>query len=228
MGVFSIVVVLFGLVCLGWTVLLGIGIYRKRRQLRGGKVCIILGSIWAVPGLGLAGLFAYGLFMAFSYKPAEVVAFDPATYAGETGSISVNYDGAVRLEAVTQDEGVHYRMTGDAGDIIAPLGTLVPYNLELRSEGDGGVWTASSYLSHADKPILVTVDNPVPFETGIPMTATVVVNQKASRQVVLTFSLKGRNGEDFSIRSPKRRQVPRFEICDKRGEIVLSGAFSYG
>lgn len=228
MGIVAVVTVLFGLVCLGWTVLLGIGIYRKRRQLRGGKVCIILGSIWAVPGLGLAGLSAYTIFMVFSYKPPEVLAFDPATYAGETGSISVNYDGSVGLEAVAQDEGVHYRMTGDAGDIIAPLGTLVPYKLELRSEGDGGVWTASSYLSHTDQPILVTVDNPVAFQTGLPMTATVVVKQKASRQVALKFSLKGRNGEDFSIRSPKRRQVPRFEICDKRGEIVLSGAFSYG
>ncbi len=48
--------------------------------------------------------------MVSSYKPAEVVAFDPTTYSGETGSISVNYDGAVGLEAVSQDVGVHSLM----------------------------------------------------------------------------------------------------------------------
>ena len=228
MGIYLYILVLFGLACLGWMVLLGIGIYRKRRQLRGGMVCIILGSIWAVPGLGMAGLFGFGMYMAFSYEPPEVLAFDPAAYTGETGRITVDYEGSVMLEASAPNKDVRYRLTGDVGGIQAPVGDLLPYNLELRSAGEGGTWTASSRLGRNNKPLRVTAGDPVSLETGLPMTASVTVKQKASRQVALDFKLQGKNGENYSIRGPKRSQIPRFELRNQRGDIVLSGAFSYG
>jgi hypothetical protein len=221
-------IILFGVLCLGWTVLLGFGIYRKRRGLAGGLVMIILGSIWAVPGIGIAGLAAFAIYQFSQWEPTETKSLDMATYEGETGTIALSYEGPATLTFNTTNAGEQVRLTGDNGGIIAPTGELKPYYFEGTRDGKGGTWTVSTYLGRRKTPLMVTPDEPVPLEVGPPLTASINTKLKANRQVSLDFTLRGGGTEQYSVRSPKGRPTPRFEIRDQRGEIVLSGKFSYG
>jgi len=75
---------------------------------------------------------------------------------------------------------------------------------------------------------VVAADQSPTLEVGPPLTAKIVAKARANRQVTLDFKLQGGGTEQYSVRGPKRRPAPRFEIRDQRGEIALSGAFSYG
>lgn len=57
-----LILALLGGFCLGWTVLLGFGIYRMRRKLAGGLVMTILGAIWALPAIALAALVGLAFY----------------------------------------------------------------------------------------------------------------------------------------------------------------------
>ncbi len=219
--------VLFGIVCLGWTVLLGFGIYRKRRNLAGGLVMIILGSIWAVPGIGIAGLAAIAIYQYSTWEFTEPKTFDAASHEGATGTITLDYAGPVTLE-VSDTNNTHLRLAGDNGVITAPAGELKPSYFECKQEGEGGTWTISARLRHKTS-LAVTPDAPTPLDdVAPPLTARIKARQKANGRISLDFKLEGKGNTQYTLRGPKGRPPPRFEIRDQRGEIVLKGAFSYG
>ena len=226
MGILFIIV--FGVVCLGWTILLGIGIFRKRRGLAGGMVCIILGSIWAVPGIGLSALTAFAIYQFSTYEAVETKSLDMATYEGETGTIALSYKGPATVTFNTTNANEQVKLSSDNGELIAPAGKLKPYYFEGSREGKGGKWKVTTYLGRRKSSLEVTTDQSPTLEVGPPLTAKIIAKAKANRQITLDFKLQGAGAEQYSIRSPKRRPTPRFEIRDQRGDIVLSGAFSYG
>ncbi len=229
MSIVSILfLILFAIICLGWTVLLGCGIYRKRRELAGGLVMIILGCIWAVPGIGIAGLAAFAIYQFSTWEPMEIAEFDPASYEGETGTITLDYDGPVTLQ-VTGTNNIYLRLAGDNGAIVAPVGKLTPSSFECKKEGKGGTWVASTWLGRRKARLTVTPDTPAHLDSvGPPFAASIKTRQKANGEISLDFKLQGKGKEQYTIRGPKRRLAPRFEIRDQRDEIALSGAFSYG
>jgi hypothetical protein len=223
------ILLLFALFSLGWIVLLVIGIVRRRRQLPGGLVMIILGGLWGVPAIGVIALASFAFYQVSAYEPITVKPFDAATYAGETGTIMLNYAGDATLQVGTTNANEHLALSGSGGVITAPAGVLSPSRFEGKREGRGGTWEVSAYLGRGNsKTITVASDMPVAFEAGPPLSASIKVKQKANRQVSLDFELKGRDAQRYTITGPKRQQTPRFEIRDGQGEIVLSGAFAYG
>ena len=221
--------ILFGVICLGWTVLLGFGIYRKRRGLAGGLVMIILGSIWAVPGIGIAGLAAFAIFQFSRWEPTETKSLDMATYEGETGTIALSYTGPATLTFRTTNANEQIKLVSNEGTVVAPVGELKPYYFEGRRKGKKGDWTISAHLGRRKDPVMVTAAESTTVEVGPPLTARIIAKPKANRHVALDFKLRGGGTEQYSIRGPRgQRPPPRFEIRDPRGEIVLSGKFSYG
>ena len=229
MTVFAILfLIVFGIVCLGCTVLLGAGIYRKRRNLAGGLVMIILGCVWAVPGLFISGLAAFAWFQFANWEPVETTMLDMATYEGETGTVALSYKGPATVTFNTTNANEQVRLTSDNGEFVAPVGKLKPYYFEGKREGKGGTWKVTTYLGRRKDTLVVAAGESPTLEVGPPLTAKIIAKTRANRQVTLDFKLQGGGTEQYSVRGPKRRPTPRFEIRDQRGEIALSGAFSYG
>ena len=192
-------------------------------------VLIILGGIWAVPGISIAGLVIFAICQFASHEPIQTQTFDAAELEGDSGIIRLAFAGDATLEVSTTNENGRLALNGSNGVIAAPLGELTPYRFVGRQAGDDGSWMVSAYLGDRHgKALLVTPDEPVVFEVGPPLTAQISIKQKADRQISLDFYLKGSGAERYTIRGPKRRETPRFEVRDEAGEIVLSGAFAYG
>ncbi len=223
-------VVMFGAACFGWIALLIVGIYRKRKQLAGSNIFIILGSIWAIPGIGFAALIGLMLYHISIYEPAKIIVFDPATYEGETGTIAINYQNAVTLECYTTNNMINYQLTGSNGMITAPAGYLALHRFETEKEDLQGSWSLSARFWNREKiPIIIMPNQSVSLQAGPPLTAKIKVIPKANKNVSLNFQLRGSYDSDYSIVGPKHcQEIPHFEIRDKRGDIVLSGKFSYG
>lgn len=223
-------ILIFGVVCLGWIAFLIVGIYRKKRKLSGSTVFIVLGSIWAVPGIAISALAIFAFYQFSQYEPAETVVFNPETYAGQTGTIALSYTDKATVEFYTTNTMINYQMTSSNGLITAPTGKLALHQFEAEKDDAQGTWSISAYFwDREDFAVNVSPDHMTSLNIGPPLTAKIIAKPKADRNVSLNFQLKGADRTDYSINNPnKRREIPHFEIKDKRGEIVLSGKFSYG
>jgi len=221
-----LVLALLGVFCLGWPVLLGFGIYRIRRKLAGGLLMTVLGGVWALPALALTALVGLAVYSYTTWETTEVVPFDAASYAGETGTIRIPFTGDVRLTVNRTNE--QFELCGSDGLVVAPAGEMKPSRFEGRLQHEGEEWTTSAWLGRRNTTLTVSPEEGAELDVGPPFTATIHSKLRGDRQVALDFRLRGSGPEIYTIRGPKGRLPPRFELRDQQGQVVLSGKFAYG
>ena len=154
----------------------------------------------------------------------EFGAFNPATYKGPVGTISVPDDGctySIDLMAIRTNRLVIIETKRGAAK--APTGKyrVLRYTVVSRKNSRiiGQVY---GHLKSAE--ITVTANSTTKLKLGGPYTASVSV-EKYDNEVYLNFTTTDCAGNECNISGPK---TPRFQIVSKSGEVLQEGAFEYG
>jgi hypothetical protein len=211
------------LALIGWVAPLVIGIIKLRRR-SGGIALTIIGGIWAVGALGLAalGVFAYRQFSA----AMRVEAFNPASYHGAMGTITLPYKGESSLVGIMQGSPTRMRLVVREGVAQAPVGAYSALSYEAAArDANGRRWTARCDVGMTrESALIVGTAAPVELDVGPPFTAAVTVAERSGK-VDLGFNTSGRGGYSYTIMSS---EPPRFEVVDGSGKVLWQGRFEYG
>jgi hypothetical protein len=218
-----VVIALVTALLIGWLVPLIIGIVKLRRR-TGGIALTIIGVIWALGASGFA-VVGYRQFGA----ALRVADFDPSTYHGQTGTVTLPYQGESSLIVTNNDLRTRLRLHVRGGVAQAPVGRyqLQSYFMSMKDKA-GATWTAN-HFSSASQALVVTAASPVHLNFGPPFTARVDVSEGPAERTMLQLGITGRGGESCIITSDKRPVAPpHFEILDHTGQVVWHGSFEYG
>lgn len=233
----------------GWVVPLAIGIVKLRRR-SGGVALPTIGVVWALGAIGLAAVGYVG-FTPFSAAPERgdssgrspvgyvgitrsgaalrAEDFDPATFKGQTGTVTLPYQCESSL--IVTDTNTHKRLRLHVRDGVAqaPVGDYKVSSYDMSMKGKGGVtWTASHYAS-SPQALEISAASPAHLNLGPPFTAQVEVNESPGEGTMLQLSVTGRAGESYAIVSRQwRAKPPRFQVLDRLGQVVSQGQFEYG
>jgi len=221
-----LVIALATALLIGWLVPLIIGIVKLRRR-TGGIALTIIGVMWA---LGASGLAAVG-YVAYRQLGAalRVADFDPATYHGQTGTVTLPYQGESSLIVRAKPAGAKLGLRVRDGVAQAPVGRyeLQTYSMSMKDKA-GVAWTASHFPSTSQE-LEVTTASPVRLNLGPPFTARVDVSAGPGGKTMLQLGISGRAGGAYTIMSGQGRAAPpRFEVLDGSGQVVWQGSFEYG
>jgi len=191
---------------------------------------MLKGKAWALSGLlmGLVpllligGLISYGFVMAASASRAYAAkSFEPAQYKGETGSIVLPYKGESAMTLYGKGESIRLR-TAD-GTFKAPAGGYTVSSYEVSSQDENNVkWTAST--SPRSTSIVVKNGASAQLEIGPPFTASIDVKNRGDNQVSMTFNLKDKLGNSYTIAN----SAPSFQVMSQSGDILWQGKFQFG
>ena len=175
-------------------------------------------------GYGIASdtLIIYGIYMASSQvKSSAVKPFDPTEYKGATGTIILPYKGESALTLRGEKENI--RLTTADGTFKAPTGDYAVNSYEASSKDEKNVkWTASTYLYKTK--ISVKGGSSEELEIGPPFTASIDVKNRSDSQVSMTFNLKDKEGNSYSIYNSE----PSFQVISQSGDAFWSGKFKFG
>lgn len=227
-----VVVVLAAFLLLGWLLPLVLGIVRIRRKGAGGVVLTVIGGVWGLVVLGVVGLAVYEVHEYSRVSDSgKVVDFDPAQYQGQTGSIVLSHKGESTLEIGGRDGGGRMRLSTSNGVLSAPVGTYNLFSYEaVGKDESGATWVASGSLSSRGRePISVKANSTQTLELGPPFKASVTVKSTGRGSATLDMSLKGCDGNQYTIsKKGGRGEPPSFQVLSKTGEVLWQGRFEYG
>ena len=218
-----------GVFVLGWLVPLIMGIVRLRRK-SGGVVLTIVGGVWGVMALGMAGLSAYAYFGVYQkISPTRnAVAFDAAKYNSPTGKIILPFKGKATLVVSTLDRKKKLRLSGSNGELVAPVGFLKIESLKVTAKDSKNVqWTIDfPYWSGRQREVYVQADGKTPLD----LTLTACISAEHAAPDVASFRLCALDcsGESYSIQAPRHESAPGFEVLSRAGEVLWKGKFQAG
>ncbi len=150
--------------------------------------------------------------------------FNPKTYKGKMGKITVQYSGESSLNVRDVKTRNVLVLSTKNGVFQAPVGT---YEL-LSYFGKSGAWYfyCSSPLG-GGKRITTKPNGNQKLNLGPPFTASVDVRPLNNNQVSMDFNLKSQNGDVYIMRKDAG-DPPGFQVLDSNKKVIWSGSFRYG
>jgi len=218
------------MVLLIWLVPLVIGVRVYSRNRVGAMILILFSSAWVIACLaaGGGGYFFYHNII----KATMPVDFDPATYEGEMGLLTITppVSGKLTLCAGGKDE--HNRMTAETieGGNLVPVGSYHTVRLKVeQDDSEGNTWTADYSLnSQIPNGIAVTQDTPAMLPAGPPFTGVLDISQRPDKKLSIALQITDMYGNQTTLNPPNRRSnTPSFEALQD-GQVVWSGKMEYG
>ena len=180
-------------------------------------------------------VLALGLSANLGQVAAQgLVKFNPETYKGKAGKITVPYRGESMLYEIKFNKRKNPTLTR----FVTKNGTFtVParkhefkdYYAIVRSGGRLR-WSALSSLYYGKlSKVTVKPGGSVAMNVGPPCAASIKVEQPDRKHVYMSLDLVGRGGEDVQIqRHDAAIKKPGFQVLSSKGKVLTQGSFEYG
>ena len=164
-----------------------------------------------------------------SVLAASVKTFNPKTYKGKMGRISLTYAGECRLGLKDRRNGKIMMYSSRNGVVQAPVGSYKALRYEAVARDGDGKWTAYCLTILQTPVIAVKANSTQKVALGPPFVASVDVSRTGRDSVSLGFNLAGAGGHRYIIvKGDRNLEPPGFEMYDTSGRIVWQGNFKYG
>lgn len=229
--IFTIVVffLVAGVIFLGWIFPLVMGIRRRRRQ-SGGTGLIAFGGVWGTLAIVL---LCFAIFAIYSIRrQMQVETFDPANYKGQTGTITLPWNGdfSLNLFVPTSGRSGLINILGKEGHAIAPTGTFKASVITLTHvSSNRDVCTASTWFYGTNfLQFSVQTGKETHIDYGPPFVAYIQITQTGTTNVEFNYKLEDKQGNPWRVSNSKATRNTGFEVLDKTEKVVMKGDFQYG
>ena len=183
----------------------------------------------ATIAISICALAAVGIIGYPGICANSIEKFNPNTYKGKIGKISLKYRGESTLFVRNQKSSKEMQLSTKNGIVIAPVGSYRITSYMAKGADKNKVsWIASASFK---KPmtIEVTENRTKQVDLGPPLVASIRVRVDGDR-ANMSFKLTNEQGNhDYMIsKTTGKTDPPGFKVIDESGKTVWSGSFAYG
>mgnify|MGYP001457287930 CR=1 FL=1 len=204
----------------------------RRKKTAAGIFLTVAGSLGIMSTLALAGLIWYAISSVGRYEEYKHEEFNPDTYAGKLGNITLPYKGESYLNERDDKKKQETRYSSKDGKFRIPAGPHdFGYYEICNSDSDGNKWEAYSWkIAGLAKHSVIPEGAKLEINAGPPFIVKISMKESFDGSVSFSLDCKDKEGNEFSLSPARGRDLgaPRFEVLSASGETLWTGDFKYG
>lgn len=185
-------------------------------------VTSVIAGVCALAAIGIIGYPA-------SSGTIGIDRFNPKTYKGQTGKISLRHRGRSVLTAIDKTDRKFTEFSTSNGILLLPVGSYEILECKaIVTDKQKVDWSASMSPDDMLK-IKITANETQQLDFGPPFVASIKVTthgKKADMDLRLT-TVQG-NGNYIISKTNGKTNPPGFKVINSSGKVVWSGSFAYG